>query len=184
MRDLVAGSGAAAVFVNYTPLPEARYPTAINQAYAATKWIAEHGQEINVDGKRLAVVGNSVGGNMAAVASLMAKDRGTPDINYQVLLWPVTDANFENASYDEFAEGHFLTRNMMKWFWDNYITDPKQRQDVYASPLQATTEQLKGLPPALIQTAEMDVLRDEGEAYGRKLDAAVTETTSTQPPYP
>jgi acetyl esterase/lipase len=138
VRDLVAGSGAAAVFVNYTPLPEARYPTAINQAYAATKWITEHGQEINVDGKRLAVVGNSVGGNMAAVASLMAKDRGTPDINYQVLLWPVTDANFENASYDEFAEGHFLTRNMMKWFWDNYTPDPKQRQGVYASPLQAT----------------------------------------------
>lgn len=154
VRDLVAGSGTAAVFVNYTPSPEARYPTAIKQAYAATKWIAEHGQEINVDGKRLAVVGNSVGGNMAAVVSLMAKDRGTPKIKYQVLLWPVTNAKFENASYDEFAEGHFLTRNMMKWFWDNYTTDPKQRQDVYASPLQATTERLKGLPPALIQTAK------------------------------
>jgi hypothetical protein len=111
---------------------------------------------------------DGVGGNMAAVVSLMAKDRGTPKIKYQVLLWPVTDANFENASYDEFAEGHFLTRNMMKWFWDNYTTDPKQRQDVYASPLQATTERLKGLPPTLIQTAEKDVLRDEGEAYGRK----------------
>jgi acetyl esterase len=177
VRDLVAGSGAAAVFVNYTPSPEARYPTAINQAYAATKWVAEHGQEIKVDGKRLAVVGNSVGGNMAAVVSLMAKDRGTPKIKYQVLLWPVTNANFENASYDEFAEGHFLTRNMMKWFWDNYTTDPKQRQDVYASPLQATTERLKGLPPALIQTAEKDVLRDEGEAYGRKLDAAGVDVT-------
>jgi acetyl esterase/lipase len=130
-----------------------------------------------VDGKRFAVVGNSVGGNMAAVVSLMAKDRGTPKIKYQVLLWPVTNAKFENASYDEFAEGHFLTRNMMKWFWDNYTTDPKQRQDVYASPLQATTERLKGLPPALIQTAEKDVLRDEGEAYGRKLDAAGVDVT-------
>ena len=177
VRDLVAGSGAAAVFVNYTPSPEARYPTAINQAYAATKWVAEHGQEINVDGKRLAVVGNSVGGNMAAVVSLMAKDRGTPKIKYQVLLWPVTDANFENASYHQFAEGHFLTRNMMKWFWDNYTPDPKQRQDAYASPLQATIERLRDLPPALIQTAEMDVLRDEGEAYGRKLDAAGVDVT-------
>jgi acetyl esterase/lipase len=177
VRDLVAGSGAAAVFVNYTPSPEARYPTAINQAYAATKWVAEHGLEIKVDSKRLAVVGNSVGGNMAAVVSLMAKDRGTPGINYQVLLWPVTDANFDNASYHQFAEGHFLTRNMMKWFWDNYTTDPKQRQDIYASPLQATTERLEGLPPALIQTAEMDVLRDEGEAYGRKLEAAGVDVT-------
>ena len=177
VRDLVAGSGAAAVFVNYTPSPEARYPTAINQAYAATKWVAEHGQEINVDGKRLAVVGNSVGGNMAAVVSLMAKDRGTTKIKYQVLLWPVTDANFQNASYHQFAEGHFLTRNMMKWFWDNYSPDPKQRQDAYASPLQATTERLRDLPPALIQTAEMDVLRDEGEAYGRKLDAAGVDVT-------
>jgi acetyl esterase/lipase len=175
VRDLVAGSGAAAVFVNYTSSPEARYPTAINQAYAATKWVAEHGLEIKVDGKRLAVVGNSVGGNMAAVVSLMAKDRGTSDINYQVLLWTVTDANFENASYDQFADGHFLTRNMMKWFWDNYTPDPKQRQDVYASPLQTTTERLD--PPALIQTAEMDVLRDEGEASGRRLEAAGVDVT-------
>ena len=173
----MAGSGAAAVFVNYTPSPEARYPVAINQAYAATKWVAEHGEEINVDGKRLAVVGNSVGGNMAAVVSLMAKDRGAPEIKFQVLMWPVTDANFETASYHQFAEGHFLTRNMMKWFWDNYTTDPKQRQDTYASPLQATTEQLRDLPPALVQTAEMDVLRDEGEAYARKLDAAGVDVT-------
>ncbi|MGH8502424.1 MAG: alpha/beta hydrolase [Gammaproteobacteria bacterium] len=180
VRDLVAGSGAAAVFVNYTPSPEAGYPIAINQAYAATRWVAEHGEEINVDGRRLAVVGNSAGGNMAAVVSLMAKDRGKPDIRYQVLLWPVTNANFETASYQQFADGHFLTRNMMIWFWDNYTTDSARRQDVYASPLQATTERLKGLPPALIQTAEMDVLRDEGEAYGRRLDAAGVDVTVTR----
>jgi acetyl esterase/lipase len=131
VRDLVAGSGAVAVFVNYTPSPEAHYPTAINQAYAATKWVAEHGKEINVDGKRLAVAGNSVGGNMAAVVSLMAKDKGTPAIKYQVLLWPVTDANFDTGSYNQFAEGHFLTRNMMKWFWDNYTTDANQRNEIY-----------------------------------------------------
>lgn len=110
VRDLVAGSGAVAIFVNYTPSPEAHYPMAINQAYAATKWVAEHGRVINVDGKRLGVAGNSVGGNMAAAVSLIAKDKGTPAIRYQVLFWPVTDAHFENASYREFADGHFLTR--------------------------------------------------------------------------
>ncbi|AZD17128.1 alpha/beta hydrolase [Pseudomonas chlororaphis] len=180
VRDLVVGSGAAAVFVNYTPSPEARYPVAINQAYAATRWVAEHGQEINVDGKRLAVAGNSVGGNMAAVVSLMAKDKGTPAIRFQLLLWPVTDANFETASYNQYAEGHFLSKNMMKWFWDNYTTDARQRNEIYASPLRATSAQLKGLPPALIQTAGADVLRDEGEAYARKLDEAGVTVTSVR----
>jgi len=180
VRDLVAGSGAVAVFVNYTPSPEAHYPTAINQAYAATQWVAEHGKEINVDGKRLAVVGNSVGGNMAAVVALMAKDKGTPAIKLQVLMWPVTDANFDTGSYNQFAEGHFLSRNMMKWFWDNYTTDAKQRAEIYASPLRATTEQLKGLPPALIETAGADVLRDEGEAYARKLDEAGVAVTAVR----
>ncbi|BAU74028.1 alpha/beta hydrolase [Metapseudomonas furukawaii] len=180
IRDLVANSGAVAVYVDYTPSPEARYPTAINQAYAATKWVAEHGKEIGVDGTRLAVAGNSVGGNMAAVVSLMAKDKGTPKIRFQALLWPVTDANFNNASYNQFEDGHFLTRNMMKWFWDSYTTDPRQRAEIYAAPLQATTEQLKGLPPALVQTAEFDVLRDEGESYARKLDAAGVEVTAVR----
>ncbi|SDY97231.1 alpha/beta hydrolase [Pseudomonas sp. NFIX28] len=180
VRDLVVGSGAAAVFVNYTPSPEARYPVAINQAYAATRWVAEHGQEINVDGKRLAVAGNSVGGNMAAVVSLMAKDKGTPAIKFQLLLWPVTDANFETASYNQYAEGHFLSKNMMKWFWDNYTTDAQQRNEIYASPLRATSAQLKDLPPALIQTAGADVLRDEGEAYARKLDEAGVTVTSVR----
>jgi acetyl esterase/lipase len=180
VRDLVAGSGAVAVFVNYTPSPEAHYPVAINQAYAATKWVAEHGKQINVDGKRLAVAGNSVGGNMAAVVALMAKDKGTPAIRFQALLWPVTDASFETASYNQFAEGHFLSKNMMKWFWDNYTTDAGQRNEIYASPLRASTAQLKGLPPALIQTAEADVLRDEGEAYARKLDAAGVPVTAVR----
>jgi acetyl esterase len=172
VRDLVAYSGAAAVFVNYTPSPEAQYPVAINQAYAATKWVADFGHEINVDGRRLAVVGNSVGGNMAAVVALMAKDRGGPDIRFQALMWPVTDADFNTESYQDYAEGRFLTRNMMKWFWDNYTTDPNERSEIYASPLRAMTEELRGLPPALVQTAGNDVLRDEGEEYARKLDAA------------
>ncbi|TLX63483.1 alpha/beta hydrolase [Stutzerimonas nosocomialis] len=180
IRDLVVASGAAAVYVDYTPSPEAKYPTAINQAYAATRWVAEHGREIQVDGKRLAVAGNSVGGNMAAVVSLMAKDKGAPAIRFQALLWPVTDASFETASYRQYAEGHFLTRNMMGWFWDNYTTDPKQRAEVYASPLRADVERLRGLPPALVQTAEFDVLRDEGEAYARKLDAAGVPVVATR----
>lgn len=172
VRDLVAGSGAVAVFVNYTPSPEAGYGVAINEAYAATRWVAEHGAQIGVDGKRLAVAGNSVGGNMAAVISLMAKQKGAPALRSQVLLWPVTDANFDTPSYQQFADGHFLTRNMMTWFWDNYTHDANARREIYASPLQASAEQLTGLPPTLIQTAEFDVLRDEAEAYGRKLDAA------------
>jgi acetyl esterase/lipase len=180
VRDLVADSGAAAVFVNYTPSPEAHYPVAINQAYAATQWVAENGAQIQVDGKRLAVVGNSVGGNMAAVVALMAKQHGKPDLRAQVLFWPVTNASFENASYDEFAEGHFLTKPMMKWFWDAYTTDPVQRQEIYASPLLATSEQLSGLPPAVVITAEKDVLRDEGEAYARKLDAAGVPVVATR----
>jgi acetyl esterase/lipase len=180
IRDLVARSGAAAVYVDYTRSPEAQYPTAINQAYGATKWVAEHGEEIGVDGSRLAVAGNSVGGNMAAVVALMAKGKGEPKIRFQLLMWPVTDSDFNTGSYRQFAEGHFLTRNMMRWFWDSYTTSGKARAEIYASPLRASTAQLKGLPPALIQSAENDVLRDEGEAYGRKLDAAGVPVTSVR----
>lgn len=180
VRDLVVESGAAAVFVDYTPSPEAHYPVAVNQAFAATKWVAANGAEIGVDGSRLAVAGNSVGGNMAAVVSLVAKEQQSPAIKLQVLLWPVTDASFDTGSYLQFATGRFLTRNMMIWFWDNYTTDPQARRQIYASPLQATPEELNGLPPALIQVAENDVLRDEGEAYGRKLDEAGVPVTVTR----
>ena len=180
VRDLVAGSGAVAVFVNYTLSPEAGFGVAIEQAYAATKWVAEHGKEINVDGKRLAVAGNSAGGNLAAVVALMANEKGAPALRSQVLLCPVTDANFDTQSYKEFANGYFLTKDLMVWFWNNYTTDAKERKQIYASPLQATPEQLKGLPPTLIQTAEFDVLRDEAEAYGRKLDAAGVHVKSVR----
>ena len=172
VRDLVVESGAMAVFPEYTRSPEAQYPTAIHQAYVATQWVSEHGGDIGADGRKLAVVGNSVGGNMAAVVSLMAKDKGGPRITFQALLWPVTDANFDTASYQELADGYFLTRNMMIWFWDNYTQDAAQRRETYASPLQAPTDSLQGLPPALVQTAHSDVLRDEGEAYARKLNEA------------
>ena len=180
IRDLVQRSGAVAVYVDYTPSPEAKYPTAINQAYAATKWVAQHGKEIGVDGSRLAVAGNSVGGNMAAVVALKAKAAGTPKLKFQLLLWPVTDANFDNASYQHFQQGYFLSRNMMRWFWDSYTTNPAERAEIYASPLRASIDQLKGLPPALVQTAELDVLRDEGEAYAVKLNQAGVKVTSVR----
>ena len=180
IRDLVVGSGAVAVYVDYTPSPEAQYPTAINQAYAATKWVAEHGKEIGVDGKRLAVAGNSVGGNMAAVVALMAKEQKAPALRFQLLMWPVTNAQFDDGSYQQFAEGHFLTKGMMQWFWDNYTTNPAERAQIHASPLNASAEQLKGLPAALVQTAEFDVLRDEGEGYAWHLDAAGVAVTSVR----
>jgi len=180
VRDLVVESGAMAVFPEYTRSPEAQYPTAIHQAYAATQWVSEHGGDIGADGRKLAVVGNSVGGNMAAVVSLMAKDKGGPRITFQALLWPVTDANFDTASYRELSEGYFLTRNMMIWFWDNYTQDTAQRRETYASPLQAPTDSLQGLPPALVQTAHSDVLRDEGEAYARKLNQAGVEVIAVR----
>ncbi len=177
VRDLVVASGAVGIFVNYTPSPEAQYPVAINQAYGATRWVAEHGATIAVDGSRLAVAGNSVGGNMATVVALMAKEQGTPSLALQVLLWPVTDANFDTESYQQYPEGYFLTKGMMEWFWDNYTTDAAQRREITASPLQALPEQLAGLPPALVQVAEYDVLRDEGIAYARKLNEAGVDTT-------
>jgi len=180
VRDLVVLSGVAAAFVDYTPSPDAHYPVAVNEGYAATKWVAAHGDEIGVDGKRLAVVGNSVGGNMATVVALMAKEKKGPEIKLQVLFWPVTNAYFETESYKLYAKGRFLTKTLMLWMWDNYTTDTIKRNEIYASPLLATLEQLKGLPPALIQTAENDILRDEGEAYARKLDQAGVKVTATR----
>ncbi|MFI2744377.1 alpha/beta hydrolase [Zhouia sp. PK063] len=179
VRDLVVASGAAAVFPDYTPSPEAQYPTPVNQGYAATAWVAAHGNEIGVNGKKLAVVGNSVGGNMAAVVALMAKDKKGPEIKLQVLLWPVTDADFSRPSYSLYGEGRFLTTPLMKWMWDNYLPDVNKRKEIYASPVQASIEELQGLPPALVQLAENDILHDEGLAYGRKLDAAGVPTTIT-----
>lgn len=180
VRDLVSDSGFTAVFVNYSPSPEAQYPTAINEAYAATKWVAAHGGEIGVDGSTLAVVGNSVGGNMAAVIALKARLEGGPALKCQILFWPVTDADFDTESYTTYAQGYFLTRPLMQWFWDAYAKDAAQRREIYASPLQASLDQLRGLPPALVQTAGNDVLRDEGEAFARKMDAAGVDVTAVR----
>lgn len=180
VRDLVTDSGQEAVFVNFTNSPEAHYPTSINQEYLATQYADTHRKELGLDNHELAVVGNSVGGNAAAVIALKSKLQHGPALRAQILLWPVTNANFENASYDQYANGFFLSQNMMKWFWGAYTTDPRERAEIYASPLLASPEQLRGLPPALIQTAENDVLRDEGEAYARKLDAAGVPVVSVR----
>jgi acetyl esterase len=177
VRDLVVGSGAVAVFPEYTPVPEARYPVQIEQAHAAAVWVSEHADELAVDGSRLAVTGNSVGGNMAAAVTLMAHDRGAPNIVYQQLLWPALSADLDTASYRAYGEGRFLPTAFMRYGWDHYAPDAETREQRYAAPLKATTDELRGLPPTLIQTAENDVLRDEGEAYARLLDAAGVDVT-------
>jgi acetyl esterase len=178
VRDLTEQTGAAFVFVNYTRSPEAQHPVAIEEVYATVRWVAEHGAELGLDGDRIAVAGDSVGGNMTAAVTLLAKERGEPAIRYQALLYPVTNAAFDTGSYDAFAEGPWLTRMAMQWFWDAYLPEATMRADVTASPLQATIEQLRGLPPALVITDEADVLRDEGEAYGRKLRQAGVDVTA------
>jgi acetyl esterase len=173
-RDLAHASAAAVVFVEYSRSPEARYPVAVEQAYAATAWIAEHGLQLGLDGARLAVCGDSAGGNLATVTALLAKKRGGPRLQHQVLFYPSLDAGFDTPSYNQFADGPFLTRSQMQWFWNHYAPDPAVRADPTAAPLRATTDELSGLPPALVITAEADVLRDEGEAYARRLmDAGV-----------
>ena len=180
VRELVNGTQAAFVFVNYTPSPEAQFPVPNEQAYAATKYIAERGNEFGLDGNRLAVMGDSVGGNMAAVVTLLAKERKGPTISYLALLYPVTDADFNNDSYRQFADGPWLTRAAMEWFWDAYAPNKDDRKKATASPLSATPEQLRGLPPTLIVVDENDVLRDEGEAYARKLIQSGVEVTAVR----
>ncbi|CZI68671.1 alpha/beta hydrolase [Legionella pneumophila] len=180
VREIAVGTHAAVVFVKYTLAPEAQYPTQIEESYAAMKYIAEHGKQFNLDTSRFVAAGDSVGGNMTSVMALLAKERGGPKIDYQVLIYPVTDANFDNASYKEFAEGPWLTKKAMEWFWDKYLPNKEKRKEITASPLQASLEQLKGLPPALVITGECDVLRDEGEAYAQKLNAAGVTVTAVR----
>ena len=175
VRELAVDADATVVFVDYDRAPEHRYPVAIEQAYAATSYISKHAEEFGVDRTRLAVAGDSVGGNMAAVVALLAKQRSGPKISGQLLFYPVTNADFESGSYKQFADGPWLTRSAMQWFWDEYLPDHSLRKDPTASPLMASLDQLRGLPRALIITAENDVLRDEGEAYGRKLIEAGVE---------
>ncbi|HEY7402552.1 MAG TPA: alpha/beta hydrolase, partial [Candidatus Angelobacter sp.] len=180
MRELTNGCGAAVVFVEYSRSPEARYPVALEECFAATKWVAAHGSEWNLNGSQLAVAGDSAGGNMAAVVCLLAKQRGGPEIAAQVLIYPATGHVFDSASFREFGAGYFLTRENSQWFWQHYTGGAAVEHEPTACPLQATLEQLTGLPPALVITGECDVLRDEGEAYARKLTQAGVPVVCTR----
>jgi acetyl esterase len=180
IRELAVQANAAVVFPEYSRSPEARYPTAIEECYAVAQWVATEGPQYGLDGSRMAIAGDSVGGNIATVLTMLAKQRGGPRFREQVLFYPVTDANFETASYREFAEGYYLGREGMIWFWDQYLPEADKRSDPMASPLRASIDQLKGLPPALITTNEADVLRDEGEAYAAKLRQAGVPVTEVR----
>ncbi|NED77722.1 alpha/beta hydrolase [Streptomyces sp. SID9944] len=180
VRELAVGARAAVVFPEYDLSPEARYPVAVEQNYAVARWIVREGAARGLDSTRLAVAGDSVGGNMSIALTLMAKERGDVPLVQQVLFYPVTDAAFDTESYHRFAEGYFLRRDAMQWFWDQYTTDEAERARITASPLRATPEQLRDLPPALVITAEADVLRDEGEAYARKLRQAGVPVTAVR----
>ncbi|HET6834888.1 MAG TPA: alpha/beta hydrolase [Acidimicrobiales bacterium] len=180
VRELAVGANAAVVFVEYDRSPEVRYPVAIEQAYATARWIVRDGSAQGLDGARLGVVGDSVGGNMAAALTLLAKQRGDVTFVHQSLYYPVTDAAQDTDSYREFADGPFLTAKSMAWFWDAYLPERDERYEITASPLRATLDDLAGLPEAFVIVDENDVLRDEGEAYARRLTAAGVRTTSVR----
>lgn len=180
VRELAVGAHAAVVFPDYSLSPEVRYPVALEESYAVARWIVTEGAARGLDASRLAVAGDSVGGNLSAALTLLAKRRGDVVFKQQVLFYPVTDASFDTPSYHEFAEGYFLRRDGMQWFWDQYTTDEAQRAEITASPLRASLEDLAGLPPALVITAEADVLRDEGEAYANRLREAGVPVTAVR----
>jgi len=180
VRELAVGARAAIAFVEYPNSPEAHYPTAIEQGYAAAQWIIANGASKGLDASRMAVAGESVGGNMAAALALMAKERGDVRFVQQSMYYPVTDAAMNTASYEQFASGYYLSRTEMEWFWDAYTTSQQERAEITASPNRASTEQVAGLPPAYLCVDEADVLRDEGEAYAAKLRSAGVPVTTVR----
>ncbi|MER6032059.1 alpha/beta hydrolase [Streptomyces sp. NPDC001851] len=180
VRELADGAQAAVVFVEYTRSPEAHYPVAIEQGYATAQWIVREGAAHGLDPDRMAVAGDSVGGNMTAALALLAKERGDVRFVHQSMYYPVTDAEMNTQSYSDLATGYFLTAQAMEWFWNAYIPDRAQRSEITASPLKATLDQLAGLPPAFLLVDEADVLRDEGEAYAAKLRAAGVDITTVR----
>ncbi|MFF5290313.1 alpha/beta hydrolase [Paractinoplanes globisporus] len=180
VRELAVGAGAAVVFVEYDRSPEARYPVAIEQAYATAQWITKDGASEGLDAFRLAIAGDSVGGCMTAAVAIMAKQRGDVSFVHQSMYYPVTDAGQDTDSYREFANGPYLPAKSMEWFWDAYLPEKEKRAEITASPLRATLDDLRGLPEAFLIVDENDVLRDEGEAYARKLTAAGVRTTAVR----
>jgi acetyl esterase/lipase len=179
-RSLTNAAGCVVVSVDYRLAPEHPYPAAPEDCYAATQWVAKNGSELGIDVSRLAIGGDSAGGNLTAVTALMARDRGGPALRFQLMIYPVTDCGTETASYRENGEGYFLTTGMMRWFWDKYLADPKQASEGYASPLRAAD--LGNLPPGLCITAGYDPLRDEGEAYAERLRKAGVEVRTSRYP--
>ncbi|ASE35458.1 alpha/beta hydrolase [Mammaliicoccus sciuri] len=177
VRELAVRTHSVVVFPEYTLSPEAKYPTAIEQNYDVLQQLKDISHEKNLDIHKLTVAGDSVGGNMATVMTIMTKQRNGLPINQQLLYYPVTNAEFDTESYHQFAENYFLAKEGMQWFWDQYTTDANERDEITASPLKASVEELKGLPSAMILNAEADVLRDEGEAYANKLREAGVEVT-------
>ncbi|MFE6867193.1 alpha/beta hydrolase [Kitasatospora sp. NPDC057692] len=180
VRELALGTDAAVVYVDYARSPGARYPVAVEQCHAVARWIQAHGGEIGLAGERIAAVGDSAGANLVAAVTLLARERGDVRLVQQVLVCPVTDADFDTPSYRRFATGYFLHRDHMRRYWDQYLPDERRRGEATAAPLRATLEQLAGLPPALVVTAEADVLRDEGEAYAARLRAAGVPVVATR----
>jgi acetyl esterase len=180
IRELAIGSRAAVVFVDFDRSPEAHYPVAVEQAYGATLWIAQHGSSVGIDCSRIAVCGDSAGGNLAAAVALLSRNRRVPEISSQVLFYPVLGADFTRPSYEQYGEGFMLTRDGVSWTWDMYAPDLGRRREPTASPLNAPIGDLSGLPPALIIIGEHDVLRDEGEEYARRLMAAGVPVTAVR----
>ena len=175
-RDLANAAGAIVVAVAYRLAPENPFPAAVDDAYATVCWVAEHAAEVGGDGARIAVAGDSAGGNMSAVLAIRCRDEGGPALAFQLVINPVADCDLDTGSYHEFAEGMFLTREQMRWYWDHYVPNPDDRFHPWASPLRA--EDLSGLPPAIVYTAENDPLRDEGEAYAARLAEAGVPTVA------
>jgi acetyl esterase len=180
VRDLVVATGFASVFVEYDSIPEAVYPRQLEQCFAALRWIASDGPGVGLDAARLAVVGNSVGGNLSAALTMYARDHGGPEIRAQALLYPATDARLDTESYAKFAEGRFLPKDFMQFGWDAYAAGTDLRDNPYVAPLRASVDQLRGLPPAVVVVAENDVLRDEGIAYARKLGEAEVDVVTVE----
>ncbi len=176
IRTIANHTKSVVAFVNYSRSPESQYPAALNQIYGAMKYLYENPDEYNIDSENIAITGDSAGGNMAAAAAIKANKDGTVQLKCEALVYPVTDADMKTESYDQFKDGPWLTKKAMEWFWDAYIPEKNKRKDIYASPLKADIDDLVGLPPTLIITAENDVLRDEGEAYARRLIEADVDT--------
>ena len=174
-RALANAAGCLVVSVDYRLAPETCFPGAAEDCYAATAWVAEHARSLGADGSRIAVAGDSAGGNLTAAVTLMARDRSGPPLAFQWLIYPVAAPDFETESYQSCAEGYGLTRADMIWFWDHYVPEVSDRSNPYVAPLSA--EDLSGLPPALVITAEYDPLRDEGEALAARLREAGVPTT-------